>query len=131
MPNLLNFTGRAKAWARGIKRDVQTLAYVFRDPECPLLPKLVAGLVAAYALSPIDLIPDFIPVLGYLDDLLLVPLGILLAIRLTPRSVLERARDLAESREALGTSKLGFVLVLALWCVAAALAWWLISKRFR
>lgn len=73
-----SFIDRAKSWARGTKRDVVALWISARDPRTPAIAKVVAACVAAYALSPVDLIPDFIP-LGYLDDLLIVPLGILLA----------------------------------------------------
>ena len=71
---------RVKQWARAIKRDVVALWLAARDPRVPWFAKVLAGAVAAYALSPIDLIPDFIPVLGYLDDLLIVPLGILATV---------------------------------------------------
>ena len=79
-----NWLPRAKDWARRLKRDVVALWIAARDPRTPVLAKVAAGAVAAYALSPIDLIPDFVPVLGYLDDLLIVPLGIMLAVRLVP-----------------------------------------------
>jgi uncharacterized membrane protein YkvA (DUF1232 family) len=68
---------KAKTWARRLKRDVIALWIAARDVRTPILPKIVAASIAAYALSPLDLIPDFIPVLGYLDDLLIVPLGIM------------------------------------------------------
>ncbi len=74
----------AKLWARTIKRDVHALWIAARDPRTPISAKIAAGAVAAYALSPIDLIPDVIPVLGMLDDLMIVPLGILLAVRWCP-----------------------------------------------
>ena len=70
---------RLKVWARALKRDVLALYRSARDPRVPWYAKAVAGLVAAYALSPIDLIPDFVPVLGYLDDLIIVPIGIFLS----------------------------------------------------
>jgi uncharacterized membrane protein YkvA (DUF1232 family) len=72
----------AKSWAREVKRDVVALYLAARDPRTPLIAKIAAASVAAYALSPIDLIPDFVPVLGYLDDLVIVPLGILLVVSL-------------------------------------------------
>ena len=75
---------RVKQWARSIKKDVIVLYIAGRDSRTPWHAKTVAIVVAAYALSPIDLIPDFIPVLGYLGDLIIVPLGIMLAIRLIP-----------------------------------------------
>lgn len=86
---------RLKHWARAIKRDVVALWLAARDPRVPWYAKAVAGMVAAYALSPIDLIPDFIPVLGYLDDLLIVPLGILVAVELIPEPVMTELRERA------------------------------------
>ena len=77
--------GSLKRWAALLKGELLTVYYAARDPEAPWLARFVAIAVAAYALSPIDLIPDFIPVIGYLDDLLIVPLGLLLVIRLAPR----------------------------------------------
>lgn len=78
----VSFLVSAKQWARTVKRDVVALWIAARDPRIPWCAKATAGAVAAYALSPIDLIPDFIPIIGYLDDLLRVPLGIELAVRL-------------------------------------------------
>ena len=75
---------RLRQWARAVKRDVLVLYLAARDPRVPWYAKVVAACVVAYALSPIDLIPDFIPVLGYLDDVIIVPLGIILAMRLIP-----------------------------------------------
>ena len=75
----------AKQWARALKRDVLVVYLAARDPRTPWALRLLALAVAAYALSPIDLVPDFIPVLGYLDDLLIVPLGLALVLRLLPR----------------------------------------------
>jgi uncharacterized membrane protein YkvA (DUF1232 family) len=88
---------RLKTWARGIKRDVVTVYFAARDPQAPTGARLLAAVVAAYALSPIDLIPDFIPVLGYLDDLLIVPLGLLLVMRLMPDEVIANARVKADA----------------------------------
>ena len=81
-----------KSWARALKRDVSALWIAARDPRVPWYAKALAGAVAAYALSPIDLIPDFIPVLGYLDDLILVPAGIWLVLRLVPRNLMREFR---------------------------------------
>lgn len=88
-------------WARAIERDVVALWIAARDRRTPILAKLVAGAVAAYALSPIDLIPDFVPVLGYLDDLVIVPLGILLAVRLVPAALMQEFRERAAARSGL------------------------------
>jgi uncharacterized membrane protein YkvA (DUF1232 family) len=79
--------GSWKKWADSLKSNTHALYLAGRDPRVPLVAKVIIGLVVAYALSPIDIIPDFIPVIGYLDDLLLVPLGVLLAVRMIPKSV--------------------------------------------
>ncbi len=82
-----------------IKRQLQVLAIAARDKRTPWYAKALAGLVVAYALSPIDLIPDFIPVLGYLDDLLIVPAGLALAIKLIPKEVMDEAREKVRGKE--------------------------------
>lgn len=86
-----------REWARRLKREALTAYYAARHPGTPLLVRLLALAVAAYALSPIDLIPDFIPILGYLDDLVLVPLGLWLVVRLVPSPVLQECRTRAEA----------------------------------
>jgi len=112
--------GALKTWARTLKRDIIALWLAARDPRTPVMAKIVAGCVAAYALSPIDLIPDFIPVLGYLDDLLLVPFGIWVAIRLIPPALLAelRERASAQSRPASPTAA---AIVVGLWVLGAVL----------
>jgi uncharacterized membrane protein YkvA (DUF1232 family) len=117
---------RLKSWARALKRDAVALWLAARDLRTPLTAKLLAGAVAAYALSPIDLIPDFIPVLGYLDDLLLVPGGIWLAVRLIPPELLAEFRASAEAHD-IPRSLAGAVAVAVLWlAVGGVLAWaWL------
>ena len=116
---------RLKIWAGKLKRDVIALWLAARDPRVPWYAKALSAAVAAYALSPIDLIPDFIPILGYLDDLILVPLGIWAAIRLIPEPVMAdlRARALSQRRP---TSKAGLAAVVVCWLAAAALAAWLL-----
>lgn len=114
---------RLKIWARAIRRDVIALWLAARDPRVPWHAKAVAGAVAAYALSPIDLIPDFIPVLGYLDDLLIVPLSILLAVRLIPGKLMADLRRAAEEKQR-PVSRGGMVAVLAIWLALLALAYW-------
>lgn len=118
-----------KAWARGLKRDVHAIYLASRDPRTPWYARAAAVLVAAYALSPIDLIPDFVPILGYLDDLLIVPLGILLVIRLIPPDVLAEHRAAAERRQAARpVSYAAAAFMIGIWLVAAAaLVWWLMS----
>lgn len=97
----------AKSWARTIKRDVVALWLAARDRRVPWYAKAAAGAVAAYALSPIDLIPDFIPVLGYLDDLVIVPLGIVFAVRLIPSDLMAELRKQAAERETRPISRTG------------------------
>src|SRR6478609_2896823 len=105
---------RLRDWARGIKRDVHALYLAARDPRVPWYAKAVALAVAAYALSPIDLIPDFIPVVGYPDDLILVPLGILLAVQLIPPAVLAEHRATATDARLPG-SRTAAVVIIAIW----------------
>ena len=117
---------RAKRWARRIKRDIVALYIAGRDPRTPLLAKALAIAVTAYALSPIDLIPDFIPVLGYLDDLIIVPLGMMLAIRLIPPALLVEFRNEAAVRERLPKNWLGAAFIVGVWLVGSlVLALWL------
>lgn len=106
--------GRMRRWAKTIKRDVRALYLSARDPRVPWYAKAVALAVAAYALSPIDLIPDFIPVLGYLDDIILVPLGILLAVRLIPPEVLAEHRATTVDTP-LRKSKGAAIVIVAVW----------------
>lgn len=114
---------KLKAWARGLKRDVLLLYLAARDPRVRWHAKLIAGLTAAYALSPIDLIPDFIPILGYLDDLLIVPAGIWLALRLIPSSLRAELREQAEAlEERPPRSNWGAGIIIALWVFALAIA---------
>ena len=102
---------------------------LFRHPETPWLAKLVAVLVLAYALSPIDLIPDFIPVLGLLDDVILLPLGIALAVKLTPRHLwLARVAEAETGADQLPRLLWGAAIVLVVWlAIVSLLAWWLVS----
>ena len=116
----------AKQWARALKRDVLVVCLAARDPRTPWALRLLALAVAAYALSPIDLVPDFIPVLGYLDDLLIVPLGLALVLRLLPPPVLLAARERAARMLARPRSWLAAALIIMLWVLLAVLlfAWW-------
>ena len=114
---------RLNVWARGIKRDVTALWLAARDPRVPWYAKALSAAVAAYALSPIDLIPDFVPILGYLDDLLIVPLGIWAAVKLIPDSVMAdlRAKALEQRKP---TSMAGLAAVVFIWLAAIALTIW-------
>lgn len=107
-------------WSRRIQRDVVAVYFAARDPQTPLSVRVLAVAVAAYALSPIDLIPDFIPVLGYLDDLLIVPLGLLLVIRLLPPQVLDSARRKAEVALERPRSHGAAVVFILVWVACAA-----------
>jgi uncharacterized membrane protein YkvA (DUF1232 family) len=116
---------RVKNWAKDLKRDAIALFLAARDPRTPWHAKVLAGLVAAYALSPIDLIPDFIPVVGYLDDLILVPAGIWAVVRLIPVDLMREFRAEAARLEARPKSRAGAAFVIAAWLTAAMLlAWW-------
>ncbi len=120
---------RAKEWARAIKRDVLALWMAARDRRTPLAAKILAGAVAAYALSPIDLIPDVIPVLGYLDDLLIVPLGILLAVRLVPAALMAEFRAAAADLASRPVSRAGMVGIVLIWGLTAVGLLWLFWPR--
>ncbi len=111
-----------REWARGLKRDIVALWLAARDPRVPWPIKALAAAVAAYALSPIDLIPDFIPVLGLLDDLLLVPAGIWVVVRLIPSPVMEDLRRQATLRTQ-PRSVAGALLIAALWMGSLAAGW--------
>jgi len=116
---------RARRWARAINRDGVAIWIAARDPRVPWYAKAVAAIVAAYAFSPIDLIPDFIPVLGYLDDVVIVPAGILLTVWLLPHGLMEEFRARAASRAGQPTSRAGAAGIVMVWIVALALgaAW--------
>ncbi|NOG69262.1 YkvA family protein [Roseicella sp. DB1501] len=117
---------RLRRWARGIRRDAHALWLAAHDPRTPWSARLLAFLLAAYALSPIDLIPDAIPVLGLLDEAVLLPLGLLLAARLIPPPLLAEFRARAAAAAARPVSRAGAALVVSLWLLGAAgLLWWL------
>ena len=123
-------TERLKSWASGIKRDLTTLWLAARSDRVPWYAKAMAAATVTYALSPIDLVPDFIPVLGYLDDIVIVPLGIILTIRMIPADVLADLRQEAQTSGRLPASRLGLAVVIAIWlAVAGALAWWLTGSE--
>ena len=118
---------RLKLWARALKADLLALRLAATDPRVPWPAKALAALVAAYAFSPIDLIPDFIPVLGYLDDLIIVPAGIWLALKMIPPPVLEELRERAADK-ARPVSKAGLALVLSVWLLSGAGAAWFLCR---
>ena len=121
---------RMLGWARRVKRDVLALYLAARHSRVPWYTKVLAACVAAYALSPIDLIPDFVPVLGYLDDLLILPAGIWLTVRLIPADLLHELRAKAETmRGNRPVSWAAAAAIVALWIAAGlGVAWW-IARR--
>lgn len=120
-------TGRFSwgAWKKRVaqlKLEMYALYLAYRDPRTPWHAKLLLMLLLGYAFSPIDLIPDFIPILGYLDDLILLPLGIALALRMVPRDVMAECRERAQQAASAGrpTSRIAAAIIIAIWVVLAA-----------
>ena len=113
--------GAWKKWVGSLEKNTYALFLASKDPRVPALAKLIIGLVVAYALSPIDLIPDFIPVIGYVDDLLLLPLGIWLAIRLIPQPVWKECQVLAAKRTLdMPHNRKAAVVIIVIWVLAIA-----------
>ncbi len=108
-----------KARARELRQHTLTVYYAARDSRTPFWVRLLAAMVAAYALSPIDLIPDFIPVIGYLDDLVLIPLGLALVMRFTPPEVMASSRERALHASAKPVSAFAAGVIIVIWCLAA------------
>jgi uncharacterized membrane protein YkvA (DUF1232 family) len=115
---------RLREWARLLKRDVIAIYLAAGDPRVPWHAKVLAAAIAAYALSPIDLIPDFIPVLGLLDELILLPLGIALVVRMIPPPVMAELRVAADAATARPQSHIGAIVIIAIWTALTALACW-------
>ncbi len=126
--------GEWKRWAGQLKSETHALYLAYRDPRVPWYAKLFAALVVGYAFSPIDLIPDSIPVLGYLDDLVLVPLGVALAVRMIPKDVLsesrQKARQMAERGERI-VSWAAAAIIVILWLVLAVLGALVVVRMVR
>lgn len=117
--------GKLKARASALRTETLALWYALKHPRTPLAAKIVAGAVVAYALSPIDLVPDFIPVLGLLDDLVLLPLGIALCIRLMPADVMAECRERASASLERPRSYAAAVVIALIWIAALVLiGWW-------
>src|SRR5436309_6655122 len=115
---------RIKSWANGVRRDGHAIYLASRDPRVPWYAKALAIAVAGYALSPIDLIPDFIPVLGYLDDLIVVPLGVAFLLKLIPPEVMAELRIRATASQDRPASLTGASVIVLVWIVAIGLAAW-------
>jgi len=122
---------RIKTWAQTLKRDSHAVYLASRDPRVPWHAKVLAVAVAAYALSPIDLIPDFIPVVGYLDDLIIVPLGIWLVVSLIPDEVMAECRARADEVGQGPVSRAGMIAIIVVWIVAAVLFGWIAYIAWR
>jgi uncharacterized membrane protein YkvA (DUF1232 family) len=120
----MKFVEKLKASARKLKNETYALWLAYRHPRTPWYAKVFAACVVAYALSPIDLIPDFIPILGYLDDLVLVPLGIALSLRMIPKDVMKECREKAETLNSMKLGKNWFaaVAVMFFWVLVLAVA---------
>ncbi len=122
--NVVGWIDGVKRWARELKREIFAVWIAAHDPRTPVAAKVVGGIIAAYAISPIDLIPDFIPVLGYLDDLLIVPLGLMLAVRLIPDALMIEFRERADIMSERPRSIVAAVVIVAIWilaCIGAGL----------
>jgi uncharacterized membrane protein YkvA (DUF1232 family) len=113
-----------RSWARRLRREVHAIYLAARRPDVPWYAKALAMAVAGYALSPVDLIPDFIPVLGLVDDLILVPLGIWLVLSLIPEAVMAECRALASEAEQRPRSQVAALTIVAIWIVGAVSLGW-------
>jgi uncharacterized membrane protein YkvA (DUF1232 family) len=121
---------RARQWARLVKRDVHAIYRVARDPRVPWYAKALAFCVAGYALSPIDLIPDFVPILGYMDDVIIVPLGILIVVKLIPPEIMAEHRALAAAAQDRPMSPTAGIVIAIAWAASIGLAAWLCYRAF-
>jgi uncharacterized membrane protein YkvA (DUF1232 family) len=121
---------KLKQWAQLIQRDAHALYLAARDPRVPWYAKLVAVAVAAYALSPIDLIPDFIPVLGYLDDLIIVPLGVALVVWMIPKPIMAEHRASADAVQQRPVSRAAAAVIAAIWVASIAVVCWASYRYF-
>ena len=126
----MGFWATWKGRARTLKRETYAVYLACRDPRVPWYGRLLAACIVGYAFSPIDLIPDFVPVLGYLDDLILIPLGVLLVRRLIPADVLADCRARAATLSAKPTGWVGVAIVVAIWVALAGLAVFLTLRWF-
>jgi uncharacterized membrane protein YkvA (DUF1232 family) len=122
-----------KQWARRFKMETYAIYLAYRDPRVPWYARVFAACVVGYAFSPIDLIPDFIPVLGYLDDLVLVPAGIAIALRMIPPPVMAECREKARQAIAQGKpiNRAAAAAIVAIWLLLAALLIWFIVRVAR
>jgi uncharacterized membrane protein YkvA (DUF1232 family) len=115
-----------------LKTETYALYLAYRDPRVPWYAKILLAVVVGYALSPIDLIPDFIPVLGYLDDLVLVPIGITLALKMVPEAVMDECRETAREvmAEGMPVSRLAACVIVVIWALCIALVAVILRRSF-
>ena len=121
---------RLKGWAHIIERDAYAVYLAARDPRVPWYAKLLALCVAGYALSPVDLIPDFIPALGYVDDVILVPLGIVAVVKLIPPEIMAEHRAAAALAAEPPVSRTAVLVIALIWVTSITLAGWLVYRSF-
>lgn len=121
MPPKISLSQYLKQKADALKKETFALYYAARDPRTPLAAKILAGMIVAYVVSPIDLIPDFIPIIGFLDDLILVPLGIVICLRMIPPEVMAEARIAAQKQIETTKSNTAAIVVIAIWIALAVL----------
>jgi uncharacterized membrane protein YkvA (DUF1232 family) len=122
-----------KGWARRLKTETYAVYLAYRDPRVPWYARFWAACVVGYAFSPIDLIPDIVPVLGYLDDLVLVPVGIALALKMIPPAVMAECREKAQEVVAQGrpVNRAAAAAIVAIWLLLAAGAVVLVARAVR
>ena len=127
----MNLLEKLKSWARLLKQNIVMLWFATKHPQTPLLPRVICIFIVAYALSPIDLIPDFIPILGYVDDLILLPMLIWIAIRLIPNSIIQESRIQADAwllnKQSKPKSYLGLFIVIIVWLLLLWLSYQLVQ----
>jgi uncharacterized membrane protein YkvA (DUF1232 family) len=124
----MSFSAKLKQRARALKADTLALYFVARHPGTPWYAKLMAVVVVAYAFSPVDLVPDFVPVLGYLDDVILVPLGIALTLKLVPDDIMRECRGLAAAVMKKPVNWVSGAIIVMIWIGLAALSGWWIHR---
>ena len=121
---------QARRWALLVKRDVHAIYCAARDPRVPWYAKALAICVAGYALSPIDLIPDFVPILGYVDDVIIVPLGILIVVKLIPPEIMAEHRALPAAAADRPVSHTGAIVIAIIWAACILLGGWICYRSF-
>jgi uncharacterized membrane protein YkvA (DUF1232 family) len=130
---MAQFIDEWKQWVKKLKIEIYAIYLAYKDPRVPWYARIFAACVVGYAFSPIDLIPDPIPILGYLDDLILVPLGIVLALKMIPKEVLVECREKAQKTMLQGkpVNRIAAIVIIAIWAILAAFTIIFILKYFK